>query len=115
MLSKEELDQMKKSSFEGIEGICPKGMKLALLMYETDDDISLSFYTKEFLDKKVIANNTCSAFAFSTSPDEKIGPNGLINKICFIKAVGEEEFSDIDIELFSFTVTLPEFSVGDIV
>lgn len=113
--SKEQIEQMKKSSYDGLKEICPKGKKLAMLKYETDDNISLDFYSKEFLDAKVTRSNTASASVFIFSPDEKIGPNGLKNKMCMIKAVDEEELNEIDIELFSFTVTLPEFSLSSIV
>lgn len=109
--TREQMNQMSENMYKGIEGICPKGMKLAVLKYETDDDISLDFRSKEYLDTKIIMNNTASAFAFLCSPDEKIGPNGLKNKVCHIKAVDENDTRDIDIELFSFAVTIPEISV----
>ncbi len=61
----EQLQEMKKDYYEFVEQTCPKGMYLAMIEYETEDDIQLNFYTKEFLDSKVEYNEgKCGIFFF---------------------------------------------------
>lgn len=98
-LSEEQAYQMTQR----IERICPKGMKLAILKYETDEDITLNFYSKEYLIS--INENQGAALGLIIFPDEKCGPNGMPLRICPIKPINENSLQDIDIELFSFNMT----------
>ena len=99
-----------KHTRSGIQRICPKGMKLAILSYEIEKDISLSFYSSEYLNEteKISTSDGASAISliFSSSPDTK----GLPLKICMIKAIKEDNLTPIDIELVSFHQTFPEES-----
>lgn len=104
-ISDDQRSQMIQSLYQKLEHICPKGMKLAILKYETDDNISLNFRLKEYLDNKVQFKSSASAFLYSN--DEEIGPNGLKTKICHVKAIDENDLSSIVIELVAFTVTIP--------
>lgn len=103
----EQLQEMKKDYYEFIEQTCPKGMYLAMIEYETEDDVQLNFYTKEFLDAKVeYKEGKCGILFFS--PDNKTGPHGLKNRICMLKPVEKDFNRAIDIELFSWYKKIPE-------
>ncbi len=105
-VSNEQLMEMKKNYYEFVEQTCPKGMDLAMIEYETEDDIQLNFYTKEFLDAKIEHQDKCGILLFK--PDEPTGPHGLKNRICMLKAVDKNFYGSIDIELFSWYKKLPE-------
>lgn len=110
-ISDEQLLQMKKDYYEFIEQTCPKGMDLAMIEYETEDDIQLNFYTKDFLDANVKHNEgKCGVLFFS--PDIKTGPHGFKNRISMLKPVEKNFIGTIDIELFSWHKKIPEKSIN---
>lgn len=106
-LPQDQIEQMKEEFMDNLEKVCPKGMNLAMLEYETEDDIQLNFYSKEFLDKKPVYNNS-SAFSFLFKSDKKIGINGFKSRVCMIKPVKKDFNGSIDVELFSWYLKIPE-------
>jgi len=106
-LPKEQLKQMKEEYITNMEKICSKGMNLAILEYETEDDMQLNFCAKEYLDEKPVHDNSSSAMMFFKS-DKKLGNNGFKNQMCMIKPIEKDFNGSIDIELFSFFMEMPE-------
>lgn len=106
-LSQEQIKQMKEENIAHLEEICPKGMNLAILEYEVEDDIHLNFYSKEYFDKKSVHNTSVLAIAFLTS-DKEIGINGFKRQISMIKPVKKDFNGSIDVELFSWFLEIPE-------
>lgn len=85
---------------ESFQEICPKDMNLAIVEYETQDDIQLNFYTKEYLDKKPVYKNSASTVIFKS--DKELGINGLRSRGCMLKPVKKDFYDSIDCELFSW-------------
>jgi len=101
-LPKEQLENMKENFINSLDRVCPKGMDLALLQYETEDNIQLDFYSKEYLDKKLVYNDSASAMGVLFGPDEEFGKNGFKNRICMIKPVEKDFNGSLEIELLSW-------------
>ncbi len=107
--SKEEIEKMKKQHLKGVEETCPKGMDLAIIKYEAEDNIQLNFYSKEFLEKKRIFKSSAS-FLFFASHGE-MGINSLESQICMLKPIPKDFKGSMDIELFSWIMKIPEYSI----
>ena len=105
----EGLKGMKDEYLVGVENTCPKGMNLAMLEYETEDDIQLDFYTAEYLEERPICNSSSSGMLFKS--DKKIGPNGYRSMVCMIKPVPKNFKGSIEVELFSWFVEIPEENI----
>lgn len=106
VLPKEEAKQLKEQYIDGLDKICPIGMTLALLEYETEDGIQLDFYSKEYLDEISVSKDSVTIMFFK--PDEKVGINGFDNRVCMIKPVEKDFNGIIDVELFSWYMEIPE-------
>jgi len=105
-IPKDVLDKMSKESLRNLESICPKGKQMVILEYESEETVTLNFYATEYLD--AIHEEKSSVTVLMARPDKKIGDHGMYNKVSLIKAISETDRNDIDIELFSITVTIPK-------
>lgn len=106
-LSQEQIEQMKKEHIAHLEEICPQGMNLAILEYESEDDIELNFYSKEYLDKKPVHRTSALALAFFTT-DKEIGINGLKKRVSVINLIKKDFNGSIEVEVFSWFLEIPE-------
>lgn len=104
--SKEQIKQMKEQYLATTEEICPQGMNLAILEYETEDGVQLNFYSKEYLDKKPVQKNSTSMMFFKL--DKELGINGFKSRVCIIKPIDKDFKGNIDVELFSYFMEIPE-------
>ncbi|MCT4509562.1 MAG: hypothetical protein N4A48_12570 [Tepidibacter sp.] len=105
--SKEQIKKMKEQYIDILEKICPKGMDLAIVEYETEDDIQLNFYSKEYLDVIPVCN-TSSSSAIILKSDKEVGNNGFESRVCMIKPVEKDFKGSLDVELFSWVMKIPE-------
>lgn len=105
--SKEQIKKMKEQYIDILEKICPKGMDLAIVEYETEDDIQLNFYSKEYLDARPVCN-TSSPSAIILKSDKEVGNNGFKNRVCIIKPIEKDFNGSLDVELFSWVMKIPE-------
>jgi hypothetical protein len=96
---KDQIEQMKEEYITGLEKICPKGMDLVMLEYETEDDLQLNFYSKEYLDERPVHKSSASII-FCKS-DRELGSNGFKSRVRMIKPVEKDFDGIIDIELLS--------------
>lgn len=103
------LKDMKDEYLAGVENTCPKGMNLAMLEYETEDDVQLDFYTAECLEERPILSSSSSGMLFKTK--EKCGPNGYRSRVCMIKPVPKDFEGSIEVELFSWFMQIPEENI----
>lgn len=106
-LPKEQLKQMKEEYITSIEKICPRGMNLAMIEYEMEEDMQLNFYAKEYLDERPVHNNSSSTAIFFSS-GKKLGNNGFKSRVCMIKPIEKDFNGSIDVELFSFFMEMAE-------
>lgn len=81
-------------------------MNLAILEYESDNDVQLNFYSKEYLDKEPVYKNSSSSMFFKSH--KELGNNGFRSGICMIKPVEKDFNGCIDVVLFSQFVEIPE-------
>ena len=109
VLPKDQIEQMKEEYITVLEKICPKGMNLAMLEYETEDDMQLKFYSKEYLDERPAHNSSASIMFFKS--DRELGSNGFKSRVCMIKPVEKDFDGIIDIELLSCFMKRPEETI----
>lgn len=102
MLSKEKIDEIKNEYFENLKDLCPENMNLAVIEYETVDDVQLNFYDKEFLNKE--PKNRDSLSVMFLKPKDEIGPNGYKNRLCILRPVSKGFNGSIEVELFSWVM-----------
>lgn len=106
--SKDMDESHKKRCLPSLEDICPRGMDIALIEYETEDDIQLDFYSKEYLDEKPVYRGSSCGLILGLNSNNSIGLNGFKSRVCIIKPI-EKNFNGImDIELFSWYLKIPE-------
>ena len=108
-MTSEEIAQAKLDFEKKFQKICPKGMYFPVIEYECDEDISLMFYSKSYLDAKPLHSN--SGMAFILRPDQPTGISGLKLKAAVIQEPVPADTNIIEAELFQYTRTLP---CGDI-
>lgn len=106
-ISDEEIIEMKKTSNQVNELYCSKEQDIVIIEYEVEDDISLNFYSKDYLDRTVDYNKSGVCGVLCLSTDKKNGQNGLKNHACPLSAVEKDYYGKIDIELFSCTIKMP--------
>lgn len=106
VVPKEQLEEAKEEYVAALEKICPKGMDLAMLEYESEEDFQLNVYTKGYLNER--SENKAAAIALFFKVHKKIGKNGLKSRVCIIKPVDKDFYDDIDIELLTGYIKVPE-------
>lgn len=99
-LSQDELDKAKADFESHISAICPEGMCYPLVEYECEEDITLQFYSKAWLDAEPLHNS--SGMGFIIKPDNKSGVLGLPLKAALIQEPMPEDTEIIEAELFCY-------------
>ena len=91
---------------EAIEMICPRDKNLAVIKYETPDNVQLSFNMKEFLDgePKVYESGGVGIWA---SYGEGLGINGYKLQECVLHPIDKDFDGEIELELFSRFLKIP--------
>lgn len=101
-ITPEEIMKRKEEFDAKLSEICPKGMLFPLIEYECEDNITLQFYSRPWLDREPFHRG--SSVGFIVRPDEKTGILGLPLKACIIQEPMALETDIIEVELFSFSV-----------
>ena len=103
-VSEEQLEQMKEQLFAVLESHCPRGKYYMVLEYECTEDISLTFYDKEYLDYvEKPKEGGASALLMNVKPNEGTGTHGLKLRGCVIQKPLEAKTHTLDAELFSYS------------
>lgn len=91
---------------EAIEMICPRDKNLAVIKYETPDNVQLLFNMKEFLDgePKVYESGGAGIWA---SYGEGLGMNGHKLQECVLHPIDKDFDGEIELELFSRFLKIP--------
>lgn len=100
-VSLEELARSKAEFEERFSEMCPKGMCYPVIEYECEEDISLQFYSKRWLDAEPIHKK--SALGFFMKSDEPIGKLGLKLKAAIIQEPMMANIVNIEAELFHYS------------
>lgn len=91
---------------ESIECVCPRDKNLAVIRYETVDDVQLRFVMEDYLKAEPIYNNSGASIGF-IGKSEEIGINGYRQRECVLQPVDKEFNGELEIELFSRFVEIP--------
>ena len=89
--------------------ICPKGMLLPVVEYECEEDISLQFYTTDFLDS--IPPKNSNGMGFIVGADQPKGKHGYRLKAAIIQEPVPADTKFIDAELFQYLVMIKESEI----
>jgi|LAHS01.1.fsa_nt_gb hypothetical protein len=104
-MTKEQIDEAKRNIEKSLIEVCPKGMYYPAIEYESEDDISLEFHTKEFLDSKPVHHGNGS-IGFLIRPDKPTGILGLKLKAAIIQEPVLGDTDIIEAELFQYHQTV---------
>ncbi len=105
----EELEH-KKTEFENIFlKVCPKDMYYPVVKYECEDEISLEFYSRKWLDTKPVYSDNLIGFIMKSN--ESIGKRGLKLKEALIEEPVTHDISKIEVELFCYNKILKEYEI----
>ncbi len=101
--SPEQLEQAKKCSYNTLKQTCPKGMCYIGIEYECSKDLTLSFYSKQFLASRPETHSGSSSFfRMRLKPDKKTGAHNLPLKGCVIHTPVSPDTTKIPAELFLY-------------
>ncbi|MBP7222336.1 MAG: hypothetical protein KBA50_03710 [Sedimentibacter sp.] len=114
-MTKEEIDEAKRNIEKSFIEVCPKGMYYPVIEYESEDDISLEFHTKKFLDSKPVHHGNGS-IGFIIRPDKATGILGRELKAAIIQEPVLGNTDIIEAELFQYykTVTPKEIILPEV-
>jgi len=107
-MTKEQIAVAKKDFEEKFMKICPRGMCYPIIEYECDEDISLEFYTKNYLESMPVNRNNGMGFIVGT--EKTTGVLGLKLKAAIIQEPVSLDTISIEAELFQYykTTTLDD-------
>ena len=104
-MTKEQIDEAKRNIEKSFIEVCPKGMYYLVIEYESEDDISLEFHTKEFLESKPLHHGNGS-IGFIIRPDKATGILGTKLKAAIIQEPVSGSTEIIETELFQYHQTV---------
>lgn len=106
--TEEEWRQFKAQQFRALGTVCSKDQDLALVEYESEDNIQLNFYAKHVLDEKPIPSFDGIGMSIIFSSDREFGNNGLKSRTDSTGPVDKTYEGSIVIELLSYYTEIPE-------
>ncbi|KPU42469.1 hypothetical protein OXPF_42540 [Oxobacter pfennigii] len=101
-MSEVDLLKMKKSFFEQLEVICPRGMYFPVIEYEAEDDISFEFHTVEYLNSRHEILSKNGSIGIIITPDQPIGRHGMKLKSAVIQSPVSKETEMLYVELLRY-------------
>jgi len=102
-MTSEEINQARLDFEKKFSEICPKGMCFPIIEYECEEDISLLFYSKSYLDAKPLHRS--GTMGFIVRPDQPTGILGLKLKAAVIQEPVPPNTTSIEAELFQYIDT----------
>lgn len=102
--------QARRHFLRAMVHLCPQGQRLAVIRYETEDDVQLRFFTQQYLEAEPVHSNTGIAFA-SSKPEEPIGINGYPLRECVLQPMDPDFNGVLQLELFSRVEEIPAETV----
>lgn len=103
-MTEEQIANVKKDFEERFIEICPRGMCYPIVEYECEESISLEFYTKKFLESKIVHKN--SGMGFIVGADKSTGTLGMKLRAAIIQEPVEVNTTCIEAELFQYYKTI---------
>lgn len=100
-MTPEEIEQNKKQVLELLEQNCPRGMCFAIVEYECTGNLTLDFYTCEYLSaRQKTAKGSASFMLFHSRPDQENGVHGLRLRHSVMQTPVAPDTLEIQAELF---------------
>ena len=100
-------EDIHKRHIEALESICPRNKNLAVIKYETTDNVQLNFMMKDYLDSEPIRHNSATAIGFISSSKE-VGINGNKVRECVLQPIDKDFSGELEMELFSRYIEIPK-------
>ena len=98
--SEEELRQLKWSWERTAAKLCPKGKRLPLIVYESEEDIQLDFYDRPYLNSLVPTRNGDTELGMSGDKEEK-GPHGIRPRYVPLQTPVDPDAQKVEVELLN--------------
>ncbi len=105
-LSQEEFEAMKQQSLEMLGQICPRGMCFPVVEYECTLDVSLEFYTQDYLN--AVPKSSSASIMYLSDQEEAAGKHGLRLRSYILESPVPPETTEVPAELFRAVQTIPE-------
>lgn len=102
-MTSEEIAQTRLDCEEKLLEVCPRGMCFPVIEYECEDELSLQFYSRSFLDAKPLRRS--SGMGFIIRPDQPTGTLGLRLRAALIQEPFPANTNTIEAELFQYIHT----------
>lgn len=111
-----EWQQFKEQYLGGLELACPKHQDLAVVEYESEDDLRLQFYSKDYLDTKpkfMTHADTAGKLLFSVfySSESRPDAKGVKLRTTAIGLVDKTFDGSLVVELVHYDMELPEKTI----
>ncbi|MEJ8305212.1 hypothetical protein [Saccharibacillus sacchari] len=106
--TEKEWQQFKAQQFRALGTVCSRNQDLALVEYESEDNIQLNFYAEHYLNEKPAPSFDSIGMSILFSSDREFGHNGLKSRTDSTGPVDKTFEGSIVIELLSYYVELPE-------
>lgn len=100
-LTPEEINQVRLNFEKKFTEVCPKGMYFPVVKYECEEDISLQFYSRSYLDAEPVHRSSGMVFMFR--PDQPLGILGLKLKAAVIQEPVPADTETIEAEIFQYS------------
>ncbi|WP_172251107.1 hypothetical protein [Saccharibacillus deserti] len=107
----EEWQRFKEQRMEVNKSVCSKDQVLALVQYESEDNIQLNFYAQTYLDAKPLPSSGMSSTSLFFASDHEFGPHGLKTRVDSVGPVDRTFEGTIVVELMSYYAELPEKTI----
>lgn len=108
-VTEEQFEETKRQSFRVLEQECPEGMCYIAIEYECTLDVSLDFYSREYLDSRPEESQSCTTFMLaSCKPDQETGCHGMKMRAAMIRMPVAADTKEIKAELFLARRMIPE-------
>ncbi len=107
-VTEEEWQQLNQQYMDSAASICSKDQVLALLEYESEDDIQLNFYAQDYLETKPLPASSMTSTHWFFKSDREVGPHGLKSRVSLIGPVDRMFEGNIVVELMSYYKEFPE-------
>lgn len=104
----EEGQELNEQYMDSVASTCSEHQVLALLEYESEDDIQLNFYAQDYLDTKPLPASRMTSMHWFFKSDREVGPHGLKSRVSLIDPVDRTFEGRIIVELMSYYEELPE-------
>lgn len=96
-----------KTMIEALEKVYPRDTNIAVIKYETLDNIQLKFNMAVYLQEQPIINNSGVGIMWGSSHKE-IGINGYKTRECILQTIDKNFTGKLKLELFSKYTEIPE-------